>query len=90
MAKVREILNVHDSNSATVLHETANSLERDAELVLDFSALRRLDSSAVRALEILADIAEERSAKLSLRGLNIDGYKTLKLMKLAHRFSFVD
>jgi anti-anti-sigma regulatory factor len=52
------------------------------ELVLDFSSVRRIDSSELRALENLANVAEEKSVKVALSGVNVDVYKVLKLVKL--------
>jgi len=59
------------------------------ELVLDFSAVRRIDPSALRAMETLAGAADDKAAKVVLRGVNVDVYRVLKLMKLAPRFSFL-
>ncbi len=61
----------------------------DAEVVLDFSSVRRVDPSALRELDKLADRADEKAVKVALRGVNIDVYRVLKLMKLASRFSFL-
>ena len=60
------------------------------ELALDFSAVRRIDSRGLRALEELASKADEKKTKVILRGVNVDLYKTFKLIKLASRFSFVN
>jgi anti-anti-sigma regulatory factor len=60
----------------------------EGEVVLDFSGVPRIDSNAVRALEKLAGLADGRSLKVVLRGVNMDIYKVLKLLKLAQRFSF--
>jgi anti-anti-sigma regulatory factor len=91
MATIDNLLNVDEANVVTALQEAAHQLERvGGEMVLDFSSVRRLDSSAVRAIEKLASIADEKAVKVALRGVNIDLYKTLKLMKLTHRFTFVD
>ncbi len=59
------------------------------EVVLDFSSVRRVDPGAVGALEDLARIAAEKPVRLVLRGVNVDVYKVLKLVKLAPRFSFL-
>jgi len=40
-------------------------------------------------MESLAGRADEKAVKVVLRGVNVDIYKVLKLMKLAPRFSFV-
>jgi len=58
-------------------------------VVLDFSSVRRVDPSAVRAMEGFADTADDKAVKVALRGVNVDVYKVLKLVKLASRFSFV-
>ncbi len=60
----------------------------DGELVLDFSAVRRITPEASRELENLAGVADEKAVKLVLRGVNIDVYRVLKLAKLTARFSF--
>ena len=59
-------------------------------MTLDFSSVRRIDASVVRAMEELADRAKEKDVKVALRGVNVDVYKVLKLVRLASRFSFVD
>jgi hypothetical protein len=51
--------------------------------------VRRVDASALRAMETLAGIAEGKAIKVGLRGVNVDIYKVLKLVKLASRFSFL-
>lgn len=56
------------------------------EAVLDFSSVERIDAAAARALEELADGS---SVKITLRGVNIQVYRALKLLKLAERFSFL-
>ena len=60
-----------------------------SEVVLDFSSVPRIDSNVVRAMEELAGLADGRSVKIVLRGVNMDIYKVLKLMRLAQRFSFL-
>ena len=58
------------------------------KMVLDFSAVDRMDAAGLRALEDLTARADEKGVKILLRGASIDVYKVLKLMKLAARFSF--
>ena len=58
-----------------------------AEVVLDCSSVRRLEPSALRAMEKLAAQADEKSVKVVLRGVNVEVYKVLKLVKLAGRFA---
>ena len=61
----------------------------EGEVVVDFSAVLRIDASGVRAMEDLAGVATERSVKVVLRAVNPDIYKVLKLLKLTEWFSFV-
>ncbi len=58
-------------------------------VVLDFSSVRRIDPSGLRAMEKLAGAADEKAVKVVLRGVNVDIYKVLKLVKLTSRFSFL-
>jgi anti-anti-sigma regulatory factor len=72
------------------LQETCDKLNGDAGNVsLDFSSVRRLDPGALRAMEALATLADQKSGKIALRAVSVDVYRVLKLMKLASRFSFV-
>ena len=59
------------------------------DTVLDFSSVRRIDSQALRAMEELVDLAQEKSVQIAVRGVNVDIYKVLKLVKLAPRLNFV-
>ena len=58
------------------------------ETVLDFSSVRRVDAKALRAMEELANLADAKAIKIGLRGVNVEIYKVLKLVKLAPRFRF--
>lgn len=58
------------------------------EMVVDFTPVQRVDAAALRMMEKLAAAAGEKSVKVVLRGVNVDIYKTLKLVKLTPRFSF--
>ena len=59
------------------------------DVVLNFSAVRRIDPHALRAMEKLAGLADGKAVKVVLRGVNVDIYKVLKLVKLTSRFSFL-
>lgn len=61
----------------------------EGQVVLDFSSVRRIDPSALRALEEFAGTADDKDVKVVLRGVNVDIYKVLKLVRLAPRFSFL-
>ena len=58
------------------------------EVALDLSSVSRIDPSAVGALEKLAGAADHKAVKVALRGVHVDVYKVLKLVKLTPRFSF--
>lgn len=82
-------LNIAETRVVPTLREAGEKLDgTEGEVFLDFSSVRRIDSNALRAIEELARIADEKSVKVALRGVNIDVYKVLKLVKLARRFSF--
>src|SRR5271165_3116102 len=75
---------------AHALQEAREKLDSsEGDLCLDFSSVRRIDPNALREMEELASMADEKTVKIVLRGVNVDIYKVLKLMKLASRFSFL-
>ncbi len=91
MAMIAAFLNVDEERVVFDLQEAGRNLDcTQGETGLDFSSVRRIDSGALQALEELARIADEKAVKIVLRGVNVDVYKVLKLVKLAHRFSFVN
>jgi anti-anti-sigma regulatory factor len=76
---------------AGTLQEARKRLESgEGEAVLDFSNVRRIDPKAVQALEELAQLGSGKAIRITLRGVSVDVYKTLKLMKLSEALSFVD
>lgn len=84
-------LNIDETRIVPTLREAGEKLDgTEGEAVLDLSSVRRLDTSAVRAIEELARLADEKAVKVVLRGVNVDVYKVLKLVKLTRRFSFVN
>jgi anti-anti-sigma regulatory factor len=90
MAMISVWLNIDEKGMVHALREAAEKLGgADDELILDFTSVLRIDQSALRAMEGLASIADKKSLKVVLRGVNVDVYKVLKLVKLAPRFSFV-
>ena len=91
MAMTSATVNLDERHLVAALQEVTKKLDSAAgEAVLDFSAVRRIDPGVLRALEELADMADEKSVKVVLRGANVDVYKVLKLVKLTRRFSFVN
>jgi anti-anti-sigma regulatory factor len=90
MAMIAEWLKIDEERVVQALHEAGERLQRiDDELALDFSSVRRVDTTVIRALEEFAGRADERGVKVVLRDVNVDVYKVLKLVKLARRFSFL-
>lgn len=89
MATIAVFLSVDEQHASAALQQAAGRIDRESdELVLDFSTVRRIDASGLRALEKFANAADEKAVTVVLRGVNVNLYKTLMLVKLAHRFSF--
>ncbi len=85
-----ELSKVDPERVADCLQEAHAKLDCvKGEAVLDFSSVRRIDAKAIRAMEELAGLADAKAVKIGLRGVNVEIYKVLKLVKLAPRFSFV-
>jgi anti-anti-sigma regulatory factor len=91
MPMIPVFLNIAEERVVLDLQEAGENLDcTQGEAVLDFSSVRRIDSSALQAIEDFARIADEKAVKIVLRGVSVDIYKVFKLVKLAHRFSFVN
>lgn len=89
MSRMAVFVKVDEDRVVAAMQEAAGNLDAaQGDAVLDFSAVRRIDSPGLRALEDLACAAQEKAAKVVLRGVQVDVYKVLKLVKLTHRFSF--
>ena len=86
---IAEWLKVDESRLMQSLQEADQKLDQaGGEVILDFTSVRRVDAQALRKLEWLADQADAKALKFGLRGVNINIYKVLKLMKLTSRFWF--
>jgi anti-anti-sigma regulatory factor len=91
MAMIAVLLNVDETRVVPALREVGEKLDgTEGEVTLDFSSVHRIDSSALRAMEELALIADGKNVKVALRGVSVDVYKVLKLVKLTRWFSFVN
>ncbi len=77
-----------------VARELQDACERlytaDGDAILDFSSVHRIDPGAIEAMEELADKADDLGVRLVLRGVNVEVYKVLKLVKLTPHFLFVN
>ena len=84
-------LMIEDERAVQALQDAGNKLDRaDGEVMIDFSAVRRIDTSALNALEEFANKADDKAVKVALHGVNVDVYRVLKLVKLAQRFTFAN
>ena len=91
MPMIAVFLNIDEKRVVLDLREAGKNLDcTQGEAVLDFSSVRRIDSTALQALDEFARIADDKAVKIVLRSVNVDVYKVLKLVRLAHRFSFVN
>ena len=90
MAMIAVWLKIDEERVVQALQEAEEKLDSvEGEVALDLSSVRRIDASALRALEGFAGMADDKGVKVVLRGVNVGVYKVLKLVKLTSRFSFV-
>ena len=88
---IADWLEVDGNCVAQELHDACEMLNgAEGEVKLDFSGVRRIDTSGLHAVEDFATASEAKSVKITLRGVNVDVYKVLKLAKLTTRFTFVN
>ena len=82
---------IDGKHAVLALQEAGEKLKSaDHEAILDFSSVRRVDSITLQAMEEFARVADEKTVKVVLCGVNVAVYKVLKLVKLTRRFSFVN
>jgi anti-anti-sigma regulatory factor len=74
----------------TLQEAVAMIASADGELVLDFSAVRSIDTKALVAMEELANGAERAKLTIVFRGVQVKVYKVLKLARLTSQFSFIN
>jgi anti-anti-sigma regulatory factor len=90
MAMIAVWLKIDEECVVQALEEAGEKLDSvEGEVALDFSSVRRINPSAIEAMSEFAGGADAVSVKVVLRGVNVEVYKVLKLVKLASRFSFV-
>ena len=82
-------VHTNETSALQILADAAKKLA-DGDVVLDFSAVQRLDSELLHRLDELVIMADRKAARITMRNVNIDVYKVLKLMKLTRRLSFVN
>jgi anti-anti-sigma regulatory factor len=91
MAMIAAWLKIDEERVVQELQEAAEKLDStEDEVVLDFSSVRRIDPSVLRAMEEFAGKADNKGVKVVLRAVNVDVYRVLTLVRLTSRFSFVN
>ena len=91
MATLALMIKIDGEHVLQGLQEAQQKLDNaDGELVLDFSAVQRIEPAALREMEILAHAADAKKVKVSLRGTAVHVYKVLKLARLTARFTFLN
>ena len=81
-------ISIEEGQLESALEEAAERLDGQ-EVVLDFSAVQRLDASGLLALEQFAQAAASKGVKVVASGLRVDVYRTFKLARISSRFSYV-
>ena len=88
------ISTLHQAETADLVESLRQAKSRlssaDGDLVLDLSSVRRIGPGVLKHLQELASISESTKTRVTLRGVSVDVYKVLKLMRLSSHFSFVD
>lgn len=91
MTTIADWHKIDGDHVAQTLQEVQAKLDSaDGKVLLDFSAVRRIDPSGLRALEAMADAADQKAVKVAMQGVNVDVYKVLKLAHLTARFTIVN
>jgi anti-anti-sigma regulatory factor len=91
MTTTAEVQKVNGENVEQALDDVRRKLAgTEGGVILDFSAVQRVDHGGLRAMEDLANAADEKSVEISLEAVNVGVYKVLKLGRLTLRFSFVN
>ena len=84
-------IKIDEKISPTVLREAEEKLlAGDSEVTLDFSSVSRVDAPTLHELAELARIADAKAGRVNLRGVNVEVYKVLKLVKLTQKFSLAN
>lgn len=91
MATIAVLHKIDGERVADALQDVREKMhESGGELVLEFSSVHQVNPSDLQGLQELATFAETKAARLVLRGVNVEIYKVLKLVKLTSRVSFVN
>jgi anti-anti-sigma regulatory factor len=89
MPTIAVLIKVEEGRIAAALHEWVMRMDSvGGGIVVDFSSVSRIDPSGLRAIDEFAKLADANGVKVSVRGMNVDVYRVLKLADLAQRWSF--
>jgi anti-anti-sigma regulatory factor len=89
MATTAETLRIDSAGAAGLLQRASEQVKNGAnEVIVEFGSVRRIDPRILLLLEQLAAEGAKRKVNISLRGVNIDVYKVIKLSHLAAHFAF--
>lgn len=88
MTAIATVIKFDERQLAERLGEAEALLDSvDGEISLDFSAVRQIDASELRALKHFCDVTQDQGVTLSLHGVEAGVYRVLKLAKLTSRLS---
>jgi ABC-type transporter Mla MlaB component len=91
MATIAAWVKIDEECAVERLQEAGEKLDSaEGEVMLDFSSLRRIDPGVLKAMLEFANKADDKAVRVVLRGVSVDVYKVLKLVKLSSRFSFAN
>lgn len=82
-------LKVDEERMVASLQKLGADLKGADDVILDFSAVHRVDPSALEAMTEFVDTADEKTVNVVLSGVNVEVYRVLKLARLTQRFSMV-
>jgi anti-anti-sigma regulatory factor len=84
----------HEAETGDLMESLRQAQSRlssaDEDVALDLSSVRRIGPGVLKHLQGLARMSESTKTRVTLRGVSVDVYKVLKLMRLSSHFSFVD
>ncbi len=82
-------LKVDEERLVASLRNLGAELKGADDVILDLSAVRRVDPAALEALTEFVDTADDKTVNVVLSGVSVDVYRVLKLARLTQRFSMV-
>ena len=86
MSKIAVLLKVDEEINGVLMAAADKLNENVGEVLVDLSAIRRVDPRGVQAMEEFVTRAHARGVKVAVRLSDVGVYKVLKLVKLAPLF----